>query len=1099
MRKLIVLLLLISSVAYGQQRGAVPLRSTTTPFGFVYGPDWLFKVGDSLYGTSAKTTLTGTIADMVTAGTAALIGPGAGGSGSIDSIPFYSVNGRTTQRDPNDSLLLNGIVTFKGTGVINSRSSTDPLKNYARQIFTGQSGTLQESVGYNGSGVYAGSSIIRTVTPAALGISWLFNSSGLGEFKYQMSAQGLYPSLYSTGADYNQFLGVPLYPWNDGYTKNYHFNDTIFLKGRLGDGYIKIWNDRYLRLACDATSFYFPSIPASEKSNILSYDPSTGLIGYSSPLLTYSNGVTDSTSVLYWVGDSMLRGGNCSQPPTSDSVTLPTINGCAIADSNISVGGREIRTADSLYGSFLANNYHPRAINIMVVWLGINDLKTRTAGAAFASLESFCVKYKALGYRIVVATLPSSNVGDALRNEYNRLIRLNYTRFADRIADIGAESHIGVDGSYSDTDLFCDGLHLTILGNDYAAAVLQAAIDDLVLNQSTMYAANINADTVNAVVPGYQPTLVSGTNIKTVNSTSILGSGDIALPASQWTTTGSDIYYNTGSIGAGTTSPQAAFHLNRQTEGRVLTITNSRINKNQSTAAQAADTSALSFYIWPSGAMSWAVTGKTGLNRIYQDSASHIVFSDSVMALREYIVSGNTKYIRSFGTGGLTLEAMATPAVITGDRYNGTFLTPSAVTTDNVLFAVAGRGWNGSAMTTQRTSLRFYASELWTTSSNPTHATISTTPSGAIAQIERFRVDMSGNVGIGTSTPTSTLQVASTSATAPQFRTYKSALGEANPTDSLGLYVTALGNVGVGTSAPTQALEVNGYIKGQRFYGEYLTNPANAFQYIQFDSPRMLLKSLSAGFRFYQGDDHTQAGPYYQFARYTTSSVRGANVDQSYVSIEPLYAQTGTSSYTVLNINATETTTGTGGGNLINASVGGVSKFAIRNTGRVGIGTTAPSSLLHNAGTSRLGNVRADSTKINGLLYLPNIDKDTCANDYDLRWKASTGKATAYPRTKNTGDITAGTGITTAMMAGDMRYNGSSAIDITADPQIADGLDGQEISIVGLSDTNTLTLDDGTGLALAGNATMVLGVGDVIRLRYILSIDTWIELGRSNN
>lgn len=97
----------------------------------------------------------------------------------------------------------------------------------------------------------------------------------------------------------------------------------------------------------------------------------------------------------------------------------------------------------------------------------------------------------------------------------------------------------------------------------------------------------------------------------------------------------------------------------------------------------------------------------------------------------------------------------------------------------------------------------------------------------------------------------------------------------------------------------------------------------------------------------------------------------------------------------------------------------------------------------------------------------------------------------------NTGNITAATGITAAMLSADMRYTGDSGIDITANPQIADGTDGQQISIVGLSDSNTLTLDDGDGLTLSGQ--MILGGGDVITLRYIGSLDTWIEISRSNN
>jgi len=73
------------------------------------------------------------------------------------------------------------------------------------------------------------------------------------------------------------------------------------------------------------------------------------------------------------------------------------------------------------------------------------------------------------------------------------------------------------------------------------------------------------------------------------------------------------------------------------------------------------------------------------------------------------------------------------------------------------------------------------------------------------------------------------------------------------------------------------------------------------------------------------------------------------------------------------------------------------------------------------------------------------------------------------------------------------------AVNITANPQIVDGADGQILIIVGGSDTNTLTFDDGTGLALAGAASFVMGAGDILILYYDLATDTWWEMSRSDN
>ena len=98
-----------------------------------------------------------------------------------------------------------------------------------------------------------------------------------------------------------------------------------------------------------------------------------------------------------------------------------------------------------------------------------------------------------------------------------------------------------------------------------------------------------------------------------------------------------------------------------------------------------------------------------------------------------------------------------------------------------------------------------------------------------------------------------------------------------------------------------------------------------------------------------------------------------------------------------------------------------------------------------------------------------------------------------------TGAITANVGITAAMIKNKqvIHYATAADIDITANPQIAAGKAGQVLTIVG--GLNTLTLDDGTGIVLAGDAQCVLGYGDTITLFYWESQSRWVEISRSNN
>ena len=80
-----------------------------------------------------------------------------------------------------------------------------------------------------------------------------------------------------------------------------------------------------------------------------------------------------------------------------------------------------------------------------------------------------------------------------------------------------------------------------------------------------------------------------------------------------------------------------------------------------------------------------------------------------------------------------------------------------------------------------------------------------------------------------------------------------------------------------------------------------------------------------------------------------------------------------------------------------------------------------------------------------------------------------------------------------------MRVQGSpGAVNITANPQIADGTDGQILVLKGMHDTNTVTLDNGTGISLTSGASFTLGNKDTITLIYDALDDEWIEISRSN-
>lgn len=75
-----------------------------------------------------------------------------------------------------------------------------------------------------------------------------------------------------------------------------------------------------------------------------------------------------------------------------------------------------------------------------------------------------------------------------------------------------------------------------------------------------------------------------------------------------------------------------------------------------------------------------------------------------------------------------------------------------------------------------------------------------------------------------------------------------------------------------------------------------------------------------------------------------------------------------------------------------------------------------------------------------------------------------------------------------------------NAILLTSNPCVTAGTtDGQRLTIMGLSDTNTVELPDGNGVELAGGVNFNFGVGDVLELIWYNSNSKWYEVSRSDN
>ena len=87
--------------------------------------------------------------------------------------------------------------------------------------------------------------------------------------------------------------------------------------------------------------------------------------------------------------------------------------------------------------------------------------------------------------------------------------------------------------------------------------------------------------------------------------------------------------------------------------------------------------------------------------------------------------------------------------------------------------------------------------------------------------------------------------------------------------------------------------------------------------------------------------------------------------------------------------------------------------------------------------------------------------------------------------------VVAANGITPAGVGEQVIFvAGTGGVDISANPQIAAGTQvGQKLTIIGTSDTDTVTLDDGTGLSQNGSITLK----QHYEIRYMWTGSVWKE------
>lgn len=120
---------------------------------------------------------------------------------------------------------------------------------------------------------------------------------------------------------------------------------------------------------------------------------------------------------------------------------------------------------------------------IAVVYLGTNDITS--GGSAAATLDRIaacCQSARREGFKVVVANMISRTGQETGKNALNALINANYAKWADALADLGANANIGADGACNNTTYFqTDKVHPTTAGQQIVADIISAAVNTLTL------------------------------------------------------------------------------------------------------------------------------------------------------------------------------------------------------------------------------------------------------------------------------------------------------------------------------------------------------------------------------------------------------------------------------------------------------------------------------------------------------------------------------------------------------------------------------------------------------------------------------------------